>query len=302
VTFQNVNGDLQSHQISTAYGGLTIVGDVPLGDRVSGYAEGGWGVTSRPGFNVNGTAALQDAHFAAGLLGLGIAYHATQNFDLMLGATYSPGRKAFNQPSTRLFTSGIRYRIRSLPSDEVDDNRDPGYAFPANVVRVGYTTNLLDYGVNDFFSKTVPIFWGGNVQTKQGFTLDYERNVFHSKNWFAFDLGASASYWNSNGTQQIFRTLSVYPLFRFFALRTDPADFYLAYSLAGPTYLSQSLIDGRDTGEQFTFQDFMGVGTYVGPTRRMNIELGIKHYSNGNIFTRNASIKVPLTLSVGLAF
>jgi hypothetical protein len=302
VTFQNVNGDLQSHQISTAYGGLTIVGDMPLGDRFSGYAEGGWGVTSRPGFNVNGAVALQDAHFAAGLLGLGIAYHATQNFDLMLGATYSPGRKSFDQPSTRLFTSGLRYRISSLPDAEVEDNRDAGYAFPANVVRLGYTSNLLDYGVNDFFSKTVPIFWGGNVLTRQGFTLDYERNVFHSKNWFAFDLGASASYWNSNGTQQIFRTLSVYPLFRFFAIRTDPADFYLAYSLAGPTYLSQSLIDGRDTGEHFTFQDFMGVGTYVGATRRMNVELGIKHYSNGNIFTRNASIKVPLTLSVGLAF
>ena len=46
----------------------------------------------------------------------------------------------------------------------------------------------------------------------------------------------------------------------------------------------------------------MGVGTYVGATRRMNIELGIKHYSNGNIFTQNASIKIPLTLSLGYAF
>ena len=34
----------------------------------------------------------------------------------------------------------------------------------------------------------------------------------------------------------------------------------------------------------------------------MNAELGIKHYSNGNIFTRNASIKIPLTLTLGLAF
>ena len=62
------------------------------------------------------------------------------------------------------------------------------------------------------------------------------------------------------------------------------------------------MIDGRKTGERFTFQDFMGVGAFFGKTHRMNAEIGIKHYSNGNIFTSNASIKIPLTLTLGLAF
>ena len=62
------------------------------------------------------------------------------------------------------------------------------------------------------------------------------------------------------------------------------------------------MIDGRDTGEHFTFQDFIGVGAFLGKTRRLNAEIGIKHYSNGNIFTTNASIKIPLTLTLGLTF
>ena len=46
----------------------------------------------------------------------------------------------------------------------------------------------------------------------------------------------------------------------------------------------------------------MGVGAFLGNPRRMNVEFGIKHFSNGNIFTSNASIKIPLTLTVGLTF
>ena len=61
------------------------------------------------------------------------------------------------------------------------------------------------------------------------------------------------------------------------------------------------MLDGRDTGERFTFQDFMGVGAFLGKTRRMNVELGVKHYSNGNIFTENPGIKIPLTLTLGLS-
>jgi hypothetical protein len=220
----------------------------------------------------------------------------------MFSATYSPGRQSFHQPSTRLFTTGIRYEMRPLPEATVEANRDAGYFFPANVARLGYTTNLLAYGVNGLFTEIVPIFWGGNVQARRGFTVDYQRNLFHNRRRFAFDIGGSASYWKSNTNYELFRTLSVYPLLRFFLARQPSADVYFAYSVAGPTYLSRTVIDGRETGEHFTFQDFLGVGAFLGKSRRFNAELGIKHYSNGNIFTRNASIKVPLTLTFGITF
>jgi hypothetical protein len=302
VSYNHVNGDPGVSQVSNAYAGLTFSWDVPISERVSAYAEAGYGVTSRSGFVINGATALQPAHYAAGLLGGGFAYHATPNASIVFGATYSPGRQSFNQPSTRLFTTGLRYEMRPLPDAEVTDNRDAGFLFPENIIRVGYTTNLLGYGANTLFTKVIPIFWGGNVDTRRGFTLDYERNMFHTKKVFAFDLGVSASSWTSDGNRDSFQTLSAYPLFRFFLARTEPADVYVVYSLAGPTYISETVIDGREIGEHFTFQDFMGVGAFIGTARRMNVELGIKHYSNGNLFTTNASVKVPLSLTFGLTF
>ena len=113
VTYHDLNGDAaSSYQVSTAFAGLTLVGDVPLNARVSAYGEGGLGITSRSGVAIKTTTVVESAHYAAGLLGAGLAFHATPNTDLTLGATYSPGRKSFSQPSTRLFTGGIRYQMR----------------------------------------------------------------------------------------------------------------------------------------------------------------------------------------------
>ena len=62
------------------------------------------------------------------------------------------------------------------------------------------------------------------------------------------------------------------------------------------------MIDGLNTGAHFTFQDMMGVGAFLGKSRRLNAEVTIKHFSNGNLATSNAGIKVPLTFKVGLTF
>jgi hypothetical protein len=192
--------------------------------------------------------------------------------------------------------------MRPVPDAAIEENRSSGYVFPANMIRVGFTTNVLGYAMNGLFSKKIPIFWGGRVDTRHGATIDYQRNVFHTKKVFAFDLGASASMWLSDGTSDSFGTISGYPMFRFFFVRSRAADLYFNYSIAGPTFISQSVIDNQDTGARFTFQDFMGIGTLLGRDRRFNAEVGIKHYSNGNLFTANKSVKVPLTFSIGYTF
>jgi hypothetical protein len=302
VVYRNINGTEETRQVSNAYGGITFALNVPFTDRVAGYFEGGGGVTSRSGVTFNGKVALDAAHYTSGMLGAGLDIKVNPNIDLILGATYLPGRRSFEQPSTRMYTGGLRYHMRPVPDSKVEENRSGGYAFPANMLRFGVTTNSLTYGVNDLFSKKIPIFWGGHVLTRHGATFDYERNVFHTKKIFAFDLGASASFWRSDGNGESFRTLSAYPLFRFFFVRSEPADVYVNYSLAGPTFISESIIDGQETGARFTFQDFMGFGTLLGKSRHINVELGIKHFSNGNLFTTNASVKIPLTFSVGYAF
>lgn len=302
VVYRNINGTKETRQVSNAYAGVTFAANVPFGERVSGYLEGGGGVTSRSGIDFNGKTALKAAHYTSGMLGAGLDIKATPNIDLILGATYLPGRRSFEQPSTRMYTGGLRYHMRPVPDAAVEENRRGGYVFPANIVRVGFTTNAFSYGLNTFFSRKFPIFWGGNVETRQGATIDYQRNVFHTKKVFAFDLGASASYWVSNDREDVFRTVSGYPMFRFFMARTQAADVYFNYSLAGPTFISRALIDGQQTGARFTFQDFMGIGSFIGRDRRMNVEVGIKHFSNGNLFTTNASVKIPLTLTFGYAF
>jgi len=302
VGYRNVNGDETTWRVSNAYAGLTLVLDRPLTRRVSGYVEGGFGLTSRSGIIINNQVALRGVRYSAGVLGAGFAYHATSHTDVMFRAAYSPGRKSFNQPSTRIFTTGLRYNMHSLTAEQVQAKREAGFSFPSNLFRFGYTTNQLEYGFNDLFTRWIPIFFGGNVETRYGFTVDYERNVFHTKKRFAFDLGVSASSWKSDGQEVVFRTFSAYPLLRFFLVRSKPADVYFRYSLAGPTVVSPSRIDGRDTGGRFTFQDALGFGAYLGSRRRWNGEIGIKHYSNGNIFPSNAGIKIPLTLSLGFAF
>jgi Lipid A 3-O-deacylase (PagL) len=115
-------------------------------------------------------------------------------------------------------------------------------------------------------------------------------------------VGVSAGFYRTQQDHSRFYTLSVYPLFRFTFLRTGPVDVYLAYSLVGPTYISKAVLENLDTGRHFTFQDFMGVGIFAGRSRHLNLGLKINHYSNGNIFTQNAGVKIPLTISVGYAF
>ncbi len=302
VRYNNVNGTGGRRLVSNAYGGLTFALDTPLTSRVSIYGEGCYGVTSRSGFEVNGKTALRTAHYAAGLVGGGLTYRTTPNTDVVFAATYSPGRQSFDQPSMRMYTTGLRYHLRPVPAADVVTNRDGGDLFPANVVRAGVTTDALKYGVNDLFSRWVVIFWGGHVQTKQGGTIEYERNVFHTKKRIAFDLGLSASSWQSKERDEKFRTFSVYPLMRYFFARLDAADVYFSYSLAGPTFISQPVIDGQDTGARFTFQDAMGVGAFLGKSPRLNIAVGIKHFSNGNLATHNAGVMIPLTFSVGVTF
>jgi hypothetical protein len=302
VQYHNINGTTGTQQVSNAYAGMTLAVDVPVTNKISLYGEGGGGITSRSGALIDGQVALPAAHYTSGMLGAGLDIVASRTMDLMLSATYVPGREAFLQPSTRMFTAGVRYHMRTVPDAAVQENSNGDYVFPENIVRAGFTTNVFSYAMNDLFSRKIPIFWGGHVEARQGFTIDYQRNVFHSKKVFAFDLGVSGSVWGTDGKGDTFATLSGYPMFRFFFLRSHSADMYFNYSVAGPTFISKSVLDNQNTGARFTFQDFMGVGTLLGRDHRFNVEMGIKHYSNGNLFTTNASVKVPLTFSIGYTF
>jgi hypothetical protein len=302
LAYRNINGAEMSGHVWMHFGGVTGKTQLPLGRHASIYGEAGLGLTSRRGFEAGTTPVVRDAHFANALLGGGIEYHVNRKWDLLAGTLLSTGNDDQHQPRTFFTSGGFRYTMRELPADVVDANRRAGYVFPENVLQFSYTTNELGYGFNTLVSKKVPIFWGGNVMVSRGFAVHYERNVFHTRKVFGFDVGTSAGFWKSRDNGEWFRTLSLYPLFRFTLLRTRPADLYFNYSLAGPTYMSKTVLDGLATGNAFTFQDFMGMGFFLGPDRRLNVGVKINHYSNGNIFTDNAGVKIPYTFNVGYTF
>jgi len=303
VQYRNVNGGGSTRFVWMHFGTVTLQSHVPIGEHLSLYGEGGLAITNRSGFEIDDAPAVRDAHFTSPLLGAGLEYHLNRTWDVVSGGSYIPPRAGSRQPRTLFVSAGVRYNLRPLPAERVQDTLDAGFVFPENLIQLGYATNALGYGVNNFVSKTVPIFWGGKVEVKRSvFAIQYSRNVFHTRKVFAIDVGASFAQWTSRKNGETFRTLSAHPVLRFTVLRSKPADLYVSYSIAGPSYISRDVIDDQDTGSRFTFQDTMGVGVFIGERKRINAEINLNHYSNGNILSENAGVKIPLTFKLGYAF
>jgi hypothetical protein len=303
VEYKNIDGDQSNRTVWMNAAGLTMISHLPLGKKVSLSTEAGLGIVTRRGFTINGATVVKDADYATLLAGGSLQYHLNKKWDLQLTTAWSPAHAKAKQPHTLFCAAGFHYYMRSLPAKTVERNTNNGYLFPKQMVQVGYTTNALGYGVNNFVSKgAIPIFWGGEAQVKRGISFNYQRNLFHTRKVFSLDWGAGFSYWKSKIKEDEFYTFSLYPVLRFTALRTRPVDVYFNYSVAGPTFISKTIIDEKHTGKKFTFQDFMGMGIYAGKKRTLNAEIRIAHYSNGNIYPQNDGVMIPLSFSLGCSF
>ncbi|MEO7924318.1 MAG: acyloxyacyl hydrolase [Chitinophagaceae bacterium] len=299
VGYKNVNGDQLEHTVWMNVAGLTFVGHLPIHKKVSLFAEGGLGIITRKGFEISNVAAVKSAVYATGLFGGGIQYHLNRKWELQLSSAWSPAHIKVKQPQTVFYSAGFNYHLRELSAERVERNIKAGYYFPKHFIQVSYITNAFQYGVNDLFSKTLPLFWGGAAHVRQGFSVNYQRNIFHARKVFALDWGVGMGYWQSRKNKENFFTLSVFPVLRFMALRSKSADFFFEYSVAGPSFISRNIIDNEKTGRQFTFQDFMGIGIFTGKKKNINAGIRIAHFSNGNIFEHNDGVKVPLGFSLG---
>lgn len=300
-----------SHSVWTNVGGFMVKGKLPLGDRFSVYGEGGLGLITRAGFeDKQGNPVVKDTNFGTLMLGAGLKYHLNKKWALQVVGNYSPASPTHNQPYTSFVGGGFSYNLVPYTEEQIQKTKEGGMIHPKQWFQIGYTSNVLGYGVNNFVSnKYFPIFWGGNVHVRQGLSLNYQRNVFHSAKFFALDWGVNASVWQTtgkHGTTQLpgqqFFTFSVFPVFRLNFLQTKAFDAYFYYTVAAPTFISEKIIDGFDTGEKFTFMDNMGAGIFFGDDRRCNAELKIGHYSNGNVYPSNDAVKVPLSINIGYVF
>ncbi|HUR66360.1 MAG TPA: acyloxyacyl hydrolase, partial [Chitinophagaceae bacterium] len=203
------------------------------------------------------------------------------------------------QPHTLFIGSGFNYHLRELSTENVQRKAVSKFIFPKEMVLAGYTTDLLGYGVNNFLSQKATIFWGGEAHVQQGFSLSYQRNIFHTRKVFAMDWAAGIGIWRSKIKGENFFTVSLNPVLHFNAIRTKPLDLFFEYSVAGPSFISKTKVDDVRLGRKFTFHDFMGLGVFAGKKRKLFAGLRIAHYSNGNLFPENDGVKVPLTLDLG---
>ena len=299
VIYKNINGDQKTHSVWMNIAGITIATQMPVHKKFSLFAETGPAFITRKGFDINGIPVVNDATYISLLAGTALQYHINKKWDLQIAATWSPKHAKDKQPHTVFYSAGFNYHLKELSKEKIEKNIKSGYRFPKQLIQVGYTTNTTGYGVNNLFSKKIPVFWGGVAQVKQGFTLNYQRNIFHARKIFSLDWGAGIGYWKSEKKQDEFFNLSLYPVLRFMMIRSKKVDMFFEYSVAGPSFISKKIIDNENTGQHFTFQDIMGIGFFAGTKKNWNGGIRIVHFSNGNIFPENAGVKVPLTFSLG---
>lgn len=299
VLYKNINGDQSKHSVWMNVGGLTMAAQLPISKKISLLAEAGLGVITRKGFKQGNVVVIKNAEYATGLFGGALQYHINRRWDLQLSTTWSPAQAKEKQPHTIFYSTGFNYHLRELSKEKVASNIKSGYYFAKHLLQLSYTTNALGYGSNNFISKKLHIFWGGAAELKQGFSVHYQRNIFHARKVFSLDWATGMGYWKSNKKEDEFFTMSLYPVLRFTAFRSKKTDFFFEYTVAGPTFISKTLIDNEKTGKKFTFYDAMGIGIFTGKKKNLNAGLRIAHFSNGNVFPENNGVKVPLTFSFG---
>jgi hypothetical protein len=303
VQYKNVNGDNSFHSVFLNILGLTAKSNLQLAEKLSVYGEAGPALFTRLATQKDDSIILKGATYLTLLAGAGLEYTLNNKWRVRAGILWAPSNDKVKQPHTLFVSGGITYTMHPLPEEIVQRNLKSGYVFPVNLVQVGYTSDVAGYGVNRFFGEgAVPVFWTGDVRIKNGISIQYQRNFFHGRKIFSVDWGSSFSFWKTEKNNDQFITWSVFPVFRFTLLHSNPFDFYFNYSAAGPTYISKVVIDDKNTGKHFTFQDFMGIGIFAGKKRNINAEIKIQHYSNGNIFTANPGLQVPLTFNAVYTF
>ncbi|HYC40740.1 MAG TPA: acyloxyacyl hydrolase [Chitinophagaceae bacterium] len=296
--YRDINGDGSKYSVWLTIGSASVNGRLPLNSKLSLRAEAGLAIVTRHGFGIDGQAVMKDISYADLLAGVALEYRLSRSWELSINSTYVPDNRNHKQPHAIFYSAGLAYRVHPLTEEKVVKNAAGKSRFPDHTIQVGASSNIAGYGPNRFFSSKVPIFWGGQVRVKKGFVVGYQRNVFHTRRWFSLNWGLNLGYWDTQQGTGFF-SAAVFPMFRFWAWRMRALDAYVQYSVAGPALLSHRVIDGHDTGRLFTFQDLMGMGFLAGEKKNFNLEFMLGHFSNGNIFPRNAGVMMPLQLNLG---
>ena len=281
--------------------GITARPTLPINNKFSIYGIGGLGLISRHGFSINQTIAIPSKVVPTFLTGGGMTYAITPAWHFDFGLRYTLAQPQEQQPNTFYAYGGFYYLFHTL---DLPTYYNTYYIFQKNEVQAGgFATDVFNPGVNKYFTVGyLPIFWAGDLKTRNGGWVMYERNVFHTHKRFSLDVGTSISTYHTAMNNTSFQAFSVFPQIRVWLVRTQSADVYFVYSIAGPTYLTRDNMDNVYLGGQFTFQDMLGFGVFLGKEKHFNLDCRIAHYSNGNTLPVNPGVEVPMIVSLGYAF
>lgn len=202
-------------------------------------------------------------------------------------------------------------------SAAVVEQRQPTFNTPADNVLAPHTYRFYKYQMDvgyynrdwtnlyihkQFTWPNIPIFWKGRTRAQNGYMFSFQNNFFHTSKYFSLDWGVSAGEWNSHVLSQNVSYGAIYLALKLWLIRSDNFQFYFTYSAAGPCYMSQSMIDNNNMYSKFTFQDFMGIGAFIGKNRALEVSLKLLHYSNGFLVPSDPGFDVPVVFSLGYAF
>jgi hypothetical protein len=310
--YDNVNNIGYKRSVWINAWSLSLKQSFSINKKLSAFGELGAANVTRVGFEINDKTIYPDAHFGSILYSFGLNYKFNEKWRLSLNSTFIPESKTHNQPSISQVSAGFEYHLQKLPKEKVIENANNDYFFPENILQFSYGTSELGFGVNRFFGMSlhvgsfesfgIPVFWVGEVKATNTYSITYQRLAFRTRKTFSLDWGVSVSAFQTTETTEPIFAFSVFPTLRFYLLRKENYDMYTNYSVIGPAYLTKANIDNLKSGPRITFHDTMGLGFFFGEKRKYNIEFRIMHYSNGNNFTENSGIAVPVQLTLGKTF
>ncbi len=120
------------------------------------------------------------------------------------------------------------------------------------------------------------------------------------RNW-RVTLGLGASWlWNDFDEHEVFIG-SLVPTFRYFLAESESMDFYVFVS-TGFSYMTEPSLGQQLLGGYFAFNDFFGLGAYMGPEQDWSVNVCWRHISNAGLFDPNEGIDIPFYLMVGHRF
>lgn len=309
--YDNVNNVGYENSVWINAWSLSLKNDFNINSKTSVYAEAGVANLTRIGFSIDDKVVYEDAHYASLIYSFGVQYWLSNKWRLTASGTFLPKSDKYNQPSISQANLGFEYHLQQVDDKTAEEYATNKYFFPNNILQVSYGNGGIGFGMNEFFSMNmqlgnfesfgIPVFWLGDVKAQHALSITYQRLIYRSEKIFSLDWGASATYFQSRGGENVF-AFSIFPVLRFYLLRRNSFDFYTNYSIIGPTYITQSSIDNFDTGTNVTYQDTMGFGVFFGKDRKYNFEMRIMHYSNGNIFVNNSGVAVPIQFTFGKTF